>query len=39
MTSVGYNFLYGRPFGTPSSVHRRPPEPDPLPLRVDIING
>ena len=22
-----------------SPVHRRPPEPDPLPLCVDVING
>ena len=23
----------------PPPVHMRPPEPDPLPLRVDVING
>ena len=23
----------------PLPVHMRPPEPDPLPLRVDVING
>src|SRR6218665_1422768 len=43
MMSVGsnFNFLCGRPHGagTPSPGHMRPPEPDPLPLRVDVING
>src|SRR6218665_2455825 len=43
MTSVdsNFNFLCGRPHeaGPPPSVHMRPPEPDPLPLRVDVING
>src|SRR6218665_3212163 len=42
MTSVdsNFNFLCGRPHeaGPPSPVHMRPPEPDPLPLRVDVIN-
>src|SRR6218665_3553916 len=43
MTSVdsNFNFLCGRPQGgwTPSPVHMRPAEPDPPPLRVDVING
>src|SRR6218665_677845 len=43
MTSVdsNFNFLCGRPHGVgpPPPVHMRPPEPDPLPLRVDVING
>src|SRR6218665_1697929 len=43
MTPVdsNFNFLCGRPHGAgpPSPVHMRPPEPDPLPLRVDVING
>src|SRR6218665_676800 len=43
MTSVdsNFNFLCGRPHGLdpPPPVHMRPPEPDPLPLRVDVING
>jgi len=41
MTSAdsNFNFLCGRPHGAwpPSPVHMRPPEP--LPLRVDVING
>ena len=42
MTSVDYNFnfLCGRPHGSwPLPIHMRPPEPDPSPLRVDVING
>jgi len=44
MTSVdsNFNFLCGRPHGAgplPFPVHLRPPEPDPLPLCVDVING
>src|SRR6218665_1730029 len=44
MTSVDSNFLcdsvWTSTWGwTPSPVHMRPPEPDPLPLRVDVING
>src|SRR6218665_2279533 len=43
MTSVdsNFNFLCGRPHGAgpPPPIHMRPPEPDPLPLRVDVING
>src|SRR6218665_3167174 len=40
MMSVGHNFLCGRPHGAaPSTVHRRPPEPDSLPLRVDVVSG
>src|SRR6218665_1302653 len=41
MTSVdsNFNFLCGRPHGAGPPVHMRPPEPDPLPLRVDVING
>src|SRR6218665_942271 len=43
MTSVdsNLNFLCGRPHGAgpPSPVHMRPPEPDPSPLRVVVING
>src|SRR6218665_3294725 len=43
MTSVdsNFNFLCGRPHGAgpPPPVHRRPPEPDPSPLCVDVING
>src|SRR6218665_264833 len=43
MTSVdsNFNFLCGRPHGgwTPSPVHMRPHWHDPLPLRVDVING
>src|SRR6218665_3674500 len=42
MTSVNsnFNFLFGRPHGAgpPSPVHVCPPEPDPLPLHVDVIN-
>ena len=36
-----FNFLCGRPHGAGPHppVHTRPPEPDPLPLRVDVING
>src|SRR6218665_2980145 len=36
-----FNFLWGRAHGAgpPPPVHMRPPEPDPLPLRVDVING
>src|SRR6218665_1361060 len=41
MTSVdpNFNFLCGRPHGTGPPVHMRPPEPDPLPLLVDVRNG
>ena len=43
MTSVdsNFNFLCGRPHGAgpPSPAHMRPPEPDPLLLRVGVING
>ena len=43
MTSVdfNFNFLCGRPHGAwpPFPVHMRPPEPDSLPLHVDVING
>ena len=43
MTSVdsNFNFLCGRPHEAwpPPPVHMRPPEPEPLPLRVDVING
>jgi len=41
MTSVGSNFLRGRPHGAaPSSTIRmRPPKLDPFPLSVDVING
>src|SRR6218665_3776953 len=43
MTSVdsNFNFLCGRPQGAGPlpPVHMRPPEPDPSPLRVDVING
>src|SRR6218665_172132 len=43
MTSMdsNFNFLCGRPHGAgpPPPIHMRPPEPDPLPLRVDVING
>ena len=44
MTSVdsNFNFLCGRPHGAGPLlplVHMRPPEPDPCPLRVDVING
>ena len=40
MTSMDSNFnlLCGRPHGL-DPAHMRPPEPDPLPLRVDVING
>src|SRR6218665_1046853 len=34
-----FNFLRGRPRGAGPPVDIRPPEPDPLPLRVDVING
>ena len=36
-----FNFLRGRPHRAwpPPLVHMRPPEPDPLPLRVDVLNG
>src|SRR6218665_156663 len=35
MTSVGSNFLYGRPHGAdPSPIRMPPPESDPPPLRV-----
>src|SRR6218665_3875679 len=36
-----FNFLCRRPHwaGPPPLIHLRPPEPDPLPLRVDVING
>jgi len=38
MTSVGSNFLCGRPHGAdPSHVRMRPHEPDPL--HVNVING
>jgi len=38
-TSVGYHFLCGRPHGSDHHhpVCRRPPEPDPPPLHVDVI--
>src|SRR6218665_2614073 len=42
MTSVdsNFNFLCGRPHGAGPlpPVHMRPPEPDPSPLRVDVIS-
>jgi len=34
MTSVDSNFNFPLP-----PVHMRPPEPEPDPLRVDVING
>jgi len=40
MTSVGSNFLCGRPHGAYTlPVRMRPSEPEPLLLRVDVING
>src|SRR6218665_2747066 len=35
-----FNFLCGRSYGAgpPPPVHMRPPEPDTLPRRVDVIN-
>jgi len=40
MTSVGSNFLCGRPHGAyPLPVRRRSPEPNLLPLHVNVING
>ena len=41
MTSMdsNFNFLCGRPNGAGPPAHMRPPEPDLLPLRVDVISG
>src|SRR6218665_471947 len=41
VSGLNFNFMCGRPHGAgpPPPVHMRPPEPDPLPLRVDVING
>jgi len=40
MMSVCSNFVWTSTWRLPPpSVRRRPPEPDPLPLRVDVING
>ena len=38
MTSVGFNFLWMSTWSW-LLIHKRPPEPDPQPLHVDIING
>jgi len=39
MMSVGYKFSVWTSTWRWPPVHRRPPELDPLPLHVDVING